>query len=559
MTPADYLRPTTLRTPPRKPRPIRRDFRKCPRCHSPTQKAIAMNGHESQFWLECTYCNTYINTYIPQVHQEGVHLDPHRTIGNFGAYGTGKTTTTRQEIFKHCFITPNANVLIGAAVTSQYEQTIKREIEADLPQAFIADESLKDKTVDLHNGARLLYRPYDDAGKMRSYNLTMAVGVEASEYSAEIYHQHKTRLRNTAACVFERDEAGELVLDFDDRGVGTPRVLYDWRKILVESNPDNGWIRTDLLNVASDIRQYGTVAETYATDPAVADPAISAHVASTDVNRFLPPGYIEENCRNKPKWWIARYIYSSFAYAEGQVYPAYTKTICPTFQPPPEWKRIVAFDYGLRDDAVFLFGALDETAGIVYIYKEVRTNNRNLDDLAALYFEHTADIPSGGLYCAPIADPKSIAKRDYNKDSLGDLFLQKGIAFKPGYISLDARIYRLSTYLESGKLKIMDCCTGLLCELREYKFPPQTLDGGKPSDKPIDKDNHAINPLEWIVMELPDDPSKLTYGAYNRFGQDLTRPGQTKPKVTPWQLRDDVVAATDPDRAYGMAPYTEYF
>ena len=36
---------------------------------------------------DCTRCNTFINTYIPQAHQCAVHTDTHRFVGNFGAYG----------------------------------------------------------------------------------------------------------------------------------------------------------------------------------------------------------------------------------------------------------------------------------------------------------------------------------------------------------------------------------------------------------------------------------------------------------------------------------------
>lgn len=64
-----------------------KNFSRCPRCGSLTKKAIAINEGESEFWLECTRCNTYINTYIPQPHQYAVHDDAHTYIGNFGGYG----------------------------------------------------------------------------------------------------------------------------------------------------------------------------------------------------------------------------------------------------------------------------------------------------------------------------------------------------------------------------------------------------------------------------------------------------------------------------------------
>ena len=66
---------------------INRDFSKCPRCGAELRPAKAFIGGESEFWLECTRCNTFVNTYIPQAHQEAFHKDSHRFVGNFGAYG----------------------------------------------------------------------------------------------------------------------------------------------------------------------------------------------------------------------------------------------------------------------------------------------------------------------------------------------------------------------------------------------------------------------------------------------------------------------------------------
>lgn len=177
----------------------KRSFTYCPRCHATLQPCKAWNEAPSEFWLECPACNTYVNTYIPMEHQQAVHEDDHRIVGNFGGYGTGKTTTSREEVYKHIFLTPNANILIGAAITPQYEQTIKRELEADIPKAFVKDYSTQKSTMDLINGARIMYRPLDDEGKLRSLNLSMYVMVEASEVDKSIFHQLKTRHRNLSA------------------------------------------------------------------------------------------------------------------------------------------------------------------------------------------------------------------------------------------------------------------------------------------------------------------------------------------------------------------------
>lgn len=527
-----------------------KNFTRCPRCGSSTHQALTMSETPSEFWMECDKCNTFINTYIPQPHQMSVHQDPHLYIGNFGAYGTGKTLTSRQEIYKHVFLTPNANVLICANISAQYEQTIKREIEQDLPRAFIKQVSTQKSYMDLVNGARIMYRPLDDPDKLRSLNLTMFVIVEASEVSGDAFQQLKTRTRNMAASTQAVDpNTNQPLFNTLSNGQKVPVVAKDWRRGIIESNPDSGWIRTDVLYNSDKITKHGHVLDDYQIPENSKDPAISTHVASTDVNAFLPPTFIDELCKNKPNWWVSRYVFSSFSYAEGLVYPSAQAAIVSTYDIPLWWKRIIAADYGLSDDFVYLFGAIDEKRGKLVIYKELRTNNRNIEELAKLYYSGAAEIPQGGLFCSPILDPKSGAKRDYNKKTLFDHFLDHGIAFQPGHVNVDARVYRLNTYLEAGRVEIMDCCPGLIAELLDYKFPPKSLTAStRAADKPIDKNNHAINPLEWMTMALPANPKDLYYGVYDKWGRNLALvKKQEEEDGIPYALRDE--------EDYSYSPY----
>ena len=498
-----------------------RDFTKCPRCGSPTEKSKSFNGGESEFWYNCVKCNTYINTYVPMAHQVAVHSDTHRFVGNFGGYGSGKTTTSREEFYKHVFLTPGGNSLIGANVSSQYEQTIKRDIENDIPAAFIRDSSAQKQYMDFVNDHRVMFRPFDDPNKLRSYNLSMFVMVEASEVKAESFTQLKTRLRNMTASQPKKNSNGDIIYTRLSNGALKPEIQADWRRGIIESNPDSGWIRRDVLLKSSDIQKHGPIEDVYTVLKEEADPAISTHITTSDVNEFLPSTFKQDLAKNKPLWWCARYLYGSFSYAEGLVYPSAMRFLVDDFEIPTHWKRICAFDYGLADDAVFLFGAVDQDKGLLYIYKEIRTNNRSVEELAKMFTQGAKDIPVGGWITSPIIDPKSAPKRDYNKKSLADHFLDYGVAFKPGYIDVDARIYRLNTYFESSKVRIFKGCKGLIEELRDYKFKLQTSSNDHYADKPEDKNNHAINPLEWIVMELPSDPANLLYGVYGKLGYRL--------------------------------------
>ena len=198
----------------------------CPRCYSKLRPTISISGAPSTDWLECSnpVCNTFVDMYHPMEHQRSVHEDSHRIIGNFGSYGTGKTKTSEKEMEKHIFLTPNANILLGANITSQYEQTLLRDFEKSFPQAFLKGRSVQKGYLDFINDARLMLRPFDDPDKLRSNNYSLVIMLEASEINADAFHQLKTRLRNNAATHYDP----------------VTGITYDWRKLICESNPDSG-------------------------------------------------------------------------------------------------------------------------------------------------------------------------------------------------------------------------------------------------------------------------------------------------------------------------------
>lgn len=507
--------------------------KRCPRCNAPLIPTVSISGAPSTDWMECSnnVCNTYVDMYHPMEHQASVHLDSHRIIGNFGSYGTGKTKTSEKEIEKHIFITPNANILLGANITSQYEQTLLRDFEKSFPQAFMESRSQQKGYIDFINGARLMLRPFDDPDKLRSNNYSLVVMLEASEINADAFHQLKTRLRNTAATNEE----------------------WDWRKLICESNPDSGWIRTDVLLVSDSITQHGRFAdEDYLKqqDPMAIDNSISTHIASSDVNHYLPPDYIAVNSKNKPDWWVKRFLHGSFLFAEGLVYPHAINCVVPTPRDSegkplgpkhfPDWRILVAHDYGLMDEATFVYAAVDKKRNKLIVYKCDHTNNAPLKELANIFRAGTKDIAFGQMYTTPIIDPKN-NKRDYNKKDLISHYQDYGITFKPGFINVDARIIRLNDYIESGCLEIWDCCEFLIKELKDYKFKTKTLNDKDSKNKPVDAGNHAINALEWIGMELPANPSRLSLTGYDEYGRPIAEEDDKlrQRSQTLWQLDDD--------------------
>lgn len=496
---------------------------KCPLCGSKMRNCISESGAESTFWMECTSnnCNVYIDTYIPLKHQVDIHQDNHRYLGVFGGYGSGKTQCSLKDDTKHMLSTPNGTTVVGSAVLAQVEQTFEKDLMKDLPKAFIMNRNKQKKVYTLVNGHSLLIKSYYEEGLLRSLNVSRAHIVEASEVPYSIYTQLQTRLRASEGTVPLLDEHGEKIYDSEKQAF---KLKKDWRKIIIESNPSAGWIRDNFLLRSSKL-YLNDSKHVYLIDEPNKD--VSSHVIPTKKNVYLPPNFYEENAEGKPKWWIRRYLEGSFDYAEGMVYPNAMSTFCKDFEIPDNWKRIVSWDYGIRDDTAIIFLAIDEVNSMVYAFQEIGCTNMNYEDIGKIYkSKYKTYVPEGTLYTPPVMDGRSINKRnDFNLMTIGDMFASIGIYLEPAKMDLEARILKLNTLIETGHLKICESCINLRREIMNYKFPERTADGKMKAggDKPVDKNNHYINALEFGVMELPDNLKQLENRAYDSHGHEYSK------------------------------------
>ena len=496
-------------------------------------KATAWNGSQSEWWYECDRapaCNTYFNSFKPMPHQYKVLQDNHKFILNAGGFASAKTYCTRQLVYKQIFLNPKGTILIGANVSSQYEQTIKRELEGDIPKAFVKSYSAQKQTMEFYNGCRVLYRPFDDVDKLRSMNLSAWFMIEGSEVNPEAFTQLKSRLRNMNAAVTTGTKSD-----------GTPIYEFFRGKGVVESNPEQGWLREEFLDVADDIQQHGTASAKYEPDPNKRDEAISVHISSSDSNKYLPPNYIRDLCRNKPDWWIERYIYGSFEFANGLCCPDWKDNIVPAFDPPAEWVRLISHDPGLVDPSAFVNAAVDDKNGIVYIYRDLQYKDLSVPELYERWQKEIAfDIKPGQLYTQPIMDGKMHGRRMFtDKKTLDGMWAELGVFFQPGHIPVKDRIWRMNAYFKSGRVKIMDNCENLKREFKDYKY--KVPKPGQPyKEEPYDRNNHSIDAFSWILMKLPADPHNLMCGAYNRFGEDLTtKPEDIRKANALWMFSED--------------------
>lgn len=497
--------------------PIEYDLMKegdnCPTCGY----GLMMEGNQKDddgvpIYLSCSECDTHQLMYVPMSHQDDFHSDTHKYKMFAGGYGSGKTRTGAEEIRDHILNTPYGMTLIGAETKPQLDSTAKDMFFKVFPD-FMITSHLKQKDIVLcKNGHVVIFRPLDDEGKLRSLNLTGFWIEEASEVKFDIFVQLQTRLRNKAT----------------KHHVG-----------IITSNPDMGWIKQEFLLKADKIHNAQS---RYIQDPDEINPAFSVHIAPTHLNHYLPDDYVETTSKGKPEWWVKRYMQGSFEHTEGMVYPKFADLIIPSIPIPAHWERLTATDFGLRDPTVALAAAVDSRLGEVHIYREHYQAERSIKWHAERMKENIyKEIPTGRLRKV-IGDPKGKARNERDMRSTYDYYGEYGIYFQPGINKIEDGIQKVYGYIERGKLKIHDCCVKTIWEGTRYKYPKQELLSDKnASEKPVDKDNHAMDCLRYILAELPDDPDKLVNQS---FGYALNNDYESQ-AFLPHALQDEPQQTND--------------
>ena len=493
-----------------------------------------MKKPEGKNYSICDVCNASVIHYVPQPHQAEFHKDTHTFKAIFGAYGSGKTTTAVMELIKHMLSVPNGLSAMLAPTMQMLKETSYLELKKYLPDTLIKNETRTkgSESIVLRNGHKLLLLPSNDEDKIRSLNLTAFYLEEASNSKFAVYSELTARTRNDKAIEYEQDENGQFVQVWDEQNKIYRKKVKKSRLLgLVCSNPDVGWIRTNILHMSDKV-----YADTKYPRPENANPFLSTHLHSSYQNKYLDPDFQIRIGRGKPEWWVKRYIYGSFDYNEGLVYPMFVDNIVDPFQVPPTWKRMFGVDFGLRDPTVMLAVAIDPEEGVAYVYDEHYESEKPVSHHAKAMNAMLDKVPPGMINGQIVADPSGQKRSGKDMRTYFNHYAEYGLWFKPGVNHLDSGIMKVYTYFSLGKLKVMSNCINLVKEGREYKYKETELTQEKNrGEKPHDAHNHAMDALRYIINELPDDPDKMVTEVYNQPTQKSYDPNRYFPKA----LQDD--------------------
>jgi len=473
---------------------------------------------DNVFYGKCDVCDATLIDYVPLQHQEAFHMSNAQYRLNIGGFGSGKTTAACVEVAAHALSTPNGRTLITAPILAQVRDAVLPELEKVLPPWFL-ETSRKSPTpyYKLLNGHEILVYSSNDEQNLRSLNLTAFYIEEASGVDYSVFSQLMTRLRNRAGVV--RDAQGH-------------EVSYKFMGILA-TNPEDGWIRDNFLLISSKIVTSPSI------DPSVytvlsnkkgTDKHFHTFISSTRDNRHIPTEFIERMSAGKSPSWVRKYVDCYLDYREGAVFPEFAQHLVEPFPIPNSWKRVYGYDPGYNDPTAFISGAINPDTGVVYIYDDYEVAEKPMGYHATQVLLRTKGMT---LYKPIQGDPSARQRNNRDGESyFGYMRKQYNLRMEPANNDILYGIEKMRDYFYCGKLKIFNSCENLKREMASYVYKPSAKINTE--DQPIDKNNHTIDALRYIVAVLPENPNELKIGVVFRdLARNKVRVFQSGDKTNP--------------------------
>ncbi|MAE86742.1 MAG: PBSX family phage terminase large subunit [Flammeovirgaceae bacterium] len=306
------------------------------------------------------------------------------------------------------------------------------------------------------NGHEIVFRALDDPAKLLSINLGWFYIDQAEEVSEDVFLTLLGRLR----------------------AVNDPKC---W----ITGNPlGHNWVWHRFIH-----------------DPVEGNVMYNAKTEENVAN--LPPGYIDSLINNYNEIWVNRYLYGSWDAFAGQIYPDYSSKahVVADRDIPHSWRRFIAIDHGRTNPTAVLWGAVDEDDNL-WIYREHYQAGQDVDYHAKVINAHRKE----GMYETYVIDPSTGAGKKDDPETIGNRYRQLKVPVVGANNDVQGGIDKVTQYLKKNKIKIMESCTNLKWEMVNYQWEQPSASRAllNQPEKPLKKDDHAVDSLRYLVGEAVD-------------------------------------------------------
>ena len=461
-----------------------------------------------------------------------------------GGFANGKTATTCIKMINIAKDYPGANLLMARSTYPKLNDTLRKEFLKWLPASWVQSfpkSANGSNTCTLTNGTTINFRYIAQQGKIGTEATTSnllsatydAIAIDQME-DPEIVHKDFLDLLGRLR--------GMTPYNGDDPSM--PKSGPRW--LILTSNPTRNWVYRELVRPIHELHagrvDEKLLCETDDNGKMLYDenkmpvPIIDLYEGSTYENKEnLEPDFIKTLESSYKGQMRSRFLMGEWASYEGLVYPAFNQAVhvlshhaIENYYNQLKIKAsnvtfLEGYDYGLAVPYCYLMGFCD-SLGNVFIMAGAYEKECVLEDqfAAIKHIRHKYSVDPSNMI---LADPdifrrKAVGKKLVGK-SIADFFLEESIMCVRGNNDISNGIVKVNQYLvpqrnhqnpitgelESPYLYISDELEFFINEMSDYYWQKSPM--GEQIDKPIDKDDHAMDTLKYMLSNQPTI-SKLT-------------------------------------------------
>jgi hypothetical protein len=221
----------------------------------------------------------------------------------------------------------------------------------------------------------------------------------------------------------------------------------------------------------------------------------------------LTKDFLDDELRALGRSWFEQEYFNSFTATEGLVYPDFALAVIDP-RPVPEGRKVGGIDWGWHAPFAAVWGVHDPQTDILYVTGERYQPYTSLSDHCEALKRH------GCIWTADSAGATEI-----------NAFRAAGLTVERADKDVRAGIAAVTARLQTGRLKVFPSCTNLLREASLYRYPDETALPME-AEKPVNKDNHALDALRYLVSRL----DRRFMAKARRRGEEKPDPGPARPE-----------------------------